>query len=113
MGYLFRMTKFWIILLLIALLALFAVENQHAVAVYFRFFPRITVPAFTAYLGAFILGCLFACSFFLADWLKKTFEVRRLRNQLNESRSNENRLSESEQPSKNEALSAQSTAELS
>jgi uncharacterized integral membrane protein len=82
MSYLRRFLSFLVVLISIAYGGYFGFLNMDKVYVNIPYFGEFRIAGFLAFLGAFILGALFAAIFFGYDFFRKSFEVHKSRRAL-------------------------------
>ncbi len=82
MSYLRRLVSFLLISVFLGYLAYFGFLNMDKVYVNVPLFGEFRVVGFLAFMTSFILGGLFAATYFGYDYFRKSFEIRKSRRAL-------------------------------
>ena len=83
MAFLSRLAKFWGVLLLAGLGGYIALYNQDRVVVVLPpWIQQVTVPAYVAFIGAFLLGAGVASVYFGVEHFRKSLAIRALNRRL-------------------------------
>ena len=85
MQFILKLFRFWVILLFLALSGYFAIYNQEHISVSLPpWIAHVSVPAYMAFMAAFLVGATVVLFFFGIEHMRKMLEIRRLQKQLRE-----------------------------
>ncbi len=77
-----KLINFTVSLVMVMAVAYFAYMNTAVVYIYLPFLGEYNLPGTLAFMGAFGIGALFTCLYFLRDALRKSKKIRTLQKEL-------------------------------